>query len=275
MVNNNRLFVANKPSGVSSNKFLTSLKHKYKVKKAGFSGTLDPFASGCLLVAFGEYSKFFRFLNLTPKTYIATLWLGASSKSLDNENIDEVLNILPFHIDSLNIIVQSLKGTLTYTPPKFSAKKINGIRAYKLARQEKEFELKETSMEIYSSEILNYSHPFLTIKLSVSKGAYIRSYAELFSKKLGVFVTLSALKRVSEGEFKFDDEKALNPLLYLNLKENNYLGNLDDVKLGKKLNLTNFKNQNNGEYLLNLGDMHSIIKIENSEVSYMWNRINL
>lgn len=84
---NNKLLVVNKPMYLSSNFFLHKVKHKYKNKKAGFSGTLDPFATGCLIVAFGQYAKLFKYLNKTPKTYQAVLWLGVTSESLDIENI--------------------------------------------------------------------------------------------------------------------------------------------------------------------------------------------
>ncbi|MCZ6174190.1 tRNA pseudouridine(55) synthase TruB [Campylobacter ureolyticus] len=271
----NALFVANKPIGISSNFFLSKLKRKYNVKKAGFSGTLDPFASGSLIIAFGDYTKFFRFLNKTPKIYKATLWLGAKSKSLDNENIQSIKNISLFDKSTIEMIVKNLQGELTYTPPKFSAKKINGKRAYEMARNDEEFELKECKMNIYESKIINYSHPFLSILLSVSEGAYIRSYAELFSKKLGCDITLSALNRVSEGKFKYENEKFLNPFEYLNLKENFYLGDLNDLILGKKLNFKNFKFINDGKYLLNLGEFYSIIEIENNQVKYLWNRIKI
>ena len=72
---------------MSSNSYLNRIKRKYKNKKAGFSGTLDPFAKGCLIVAFGQYSKLFNYLEKTPKSYRTTIWLGASSESLDLENI--------------------------------------------------------------------------------------------------------------------------------------------------------------------------------------------
>ena len=83
----NKLFVVNKPLHISSNFYLRKIKRKYKTKKAGFSGTLDPFACGCLIVGFGQYTKLFQFLKKTPKTYRTTIWLGATSNSLDNENI--------------------------------------------------------------------------------------------------------------------------------------------------------------------------------------------
>ena len=83
----NRLFVIKKPIFISSNFYLRKIKRKYNTKKAGFSGTLDPFATGCLIVAFGQYTKLFQFLKKTPKTYRTTIWLGATSTSLDIENI--------------------------------------------------------------------------------------------------------------------------------------------------------------------------------------------
>lgn len=273
--NKNRLFVANKPSNISSNHFLSKLKRKYGVKKAGFSGTLDPFASGCLIVAFGSYTKFFRFLDKAPKIYEATIWIGATSQSGDNENITEVKDILPFDMSFIKTTIENLKGELEFTPPKFSAKKVDGKRAYNLARSGANFELKKCKMSVYSCEILSYCHPFLSLRLSVSEGAYIRSYAELFSQKLKVPATLSALKRVSEGAFKFENEKALNPLNFLNLKENFYNGRKEDILLGTKLDINKFKFQNSGEYILNLGEMHAIIEIKNGKVNYLWNRIEI
>jgi len=120
----NRLFVINKPIFISSNFYLRKIKRKYKTKKAGFSGTLDPFATGCLIVAFGQYTKLFQFLKKTPKTYRTTIWLGAQSTSLDIENID-VPSTMPKKLDINNIKSELLKlvGELTYLPPKYSAKK--------------------------------------------------------------------------------------------------------------------------------------------------------
>ncbi|OCR85586.1 tRNA pseudouridine(55) synthase TruB [Campylobacter fetus] len=269
----NRLFVANKPSGISSNHFLSRLKRKYGVKKAGFSGTLDPFASGALIVAFGNYTKLFNYLAKTPKTYVATLWLGANSQSLDNENIENICELKPFAMDSINIIMKDLQGKITYTPPKFSAKKIDGKRAYELARNGEEFEMKSSIMEIFNVKLIHYSHPFLSFEISLSEGAYVRSWANLFAKKLGVDGTLSALKRVSEGKFKFENEKALNPLEFLNLEKNNYLGNENNIKDGKKLDINEFQIKIDGTYYLTFDDFFSIIKIENGAVSYCLNKV--
>lgn len=92
----NRLFVVNKPIFRTSNGYMGYVKRKYGTKKVGFSGTLDPFATGCLIVATGQYTKLFQYLNKTPKSYKATLWLGVNSPSLDIENVDSIKEIKPF-----------------------------------------------------------------------------------------------------------------------------------------------------------------------------------
>ncbi|RUT51095.1 tRNA pseudouridine(55) synthase TruB [Campylobacter fetus] len=270
---NNRLFVANKPSGISSNHFLSRLKRKYGVKKAGFSGTLDPFANGVLIIAFGAYTKLFNYLEKTPKTYVATLWLGANSQSLDNENIRSVCNLKPFAMDSIDIVMKDLQGKITYVPPKFSAKKIDGKRAYALARNGEEFEMKSSVMEIFNVKLIHYCHPFLSFEISLSEGAYVRSWANLFAKRLGVDGTLSALRRVSEGRFKFENEKALDPLEFLNLAKNSYLGDEDNIKDGKKLDINEFQIKTDGTYYLIFDNFFSIIKIENGAVSYCLNKV--
>lgn len=270
----NRLFVANKPINISSNRFLGQLKKKYKVKSAGFSGTLDPFASGCLIIAFGAYTKLFNYINQAPKCYEATIWLGAKSASLDNANIEKISILEPFLLEDLQNFTNQLIGEIEFTPPKYSAKHINGARAYDLARKGIDFELKTQKMQVFSAQILNYSHPFLTISLKLSQGGYARSWAELLAKKLNCDATLSALKRISEGDFFYENEKALNPLDFLKLNKNEYLGDESDMALGKKLKIQNFKEQKNGLYLIAFDDFFSIIEIFNGEVKYKLNRIS-
>lgn len=271
----NRLFVAYKPSGCSSNYFLSSIKKKYNVKKAGFSGTLDPFAKGALIIAFGQYTKLFRYLKKIPKTYKATLWIGASSQTLDIEKITKVETLKPFHTDSIEFILKDLEGTLTYTPPKYSAKKIDGKRAYKLAREEKEVVLKEQTMKIDKLELLCYNHPFLTFRASVSEGAYIRSLGEIIAKRLGFDGVLSALSRESEGSFVYENEKALNPLEFLDIPKNEYLGDPLHVKLGKVLHVKDLAIQTNGRYTLVQDDEFAIIRVEDEKVKYELNKVAL
>lgn len=272
----NRLFVVNKPIFIGSNSYLGRIKRKYKVKKAGFSGTLDPFASGCLIVAFGKYTRLFNYLKKTPKTYRATLWLGVQSDSLDIENLGEVrIKSEELKIDDINEALLSLLGEIEYIPPKFSAKKIDGKRAYELARDGKEVELKKSKMNIYDIKLISYSHPFITFESTVSEGSYIRSLAQILCEKLEVKGALSYLKRLNEGEFKFENEKALNPLDFVDLPRNTYTGDKEWFDLGRKLNINFFENKDDGEYLIVFDDFFSIIQIKDLEPKYIINKIEL
>jgi len=269
----NRLFVVNKPIFRSSNGYMGYVKRKYGTKKVGFSGTLDPFATGCLIVATGQYTKLFQYLNKTPKSYKTTLWLGANSPSLDIEKIDSIKEVSPFTEQQVEEVLLSLKGELTYYPPKFCAKKINGKRAYELAREGQEVALKTITSTIYDIKLLNYNHPFVHFEAKVSEGTYIRSLGALIADKLGVDGTLSSLHRIHEGQFYFDDEKALNPFTHLAIPSNVYTGEEEYMELGKKLSLEYFETKEDGVYLIETSNFFSIIEIMGEEVKYRFNRI--
>lgn len=270
----NRLFVAYKPSGVGSNFFLTKLKREYKTKKAGFSGTLDPFAKGVLLIGIGSYTKLFRFLNKAPKVYRATLWLGAKSDTLDTEMIEHVEILKEFDESSVLEAVKSLEGSLTYEPPIFSAKRINGQRAYDLARAGKDFTLNKIDSTIYETKLLSYCHPFVTFEAKVSEGTYIRSLGLMIANRLGVeFGSLSALERLSEGQFTYDAQKPLDIKKSLNIAQNFYHGDSDNLKYGRVLALEDLEIKGDGFYWLDSGSFISIINIKNAEVNYELGRI--
>ncbi len=249
------------------------VKRKYGTKKVGFSGTLDPFATGCLIVATGQYTKLFQYLNKTPKSYKATLWLGANSPSLDIEKIDSIKEVSPFTQQQIEEVLHSLKGELTYYPPKFCAKKINGKRAYELAREGEEVALKTITSTIYDIKLINYNHPFVHFEATVSEGTYIRSLGALVANKLGVDGTLSSLHRIHEGAFYYDDEKALDPFTHLAIPSNVYRGDEAHLELGKKLSRESFETKEDGLYLIETSNFFSIIEILGEEVKYRFNRI--
>jgi tRNA pseudouridine55 synthase len=272
----NRLFVVNKPVFISSNFYLNRIKRKYKNKKAGFSGTLDPFACGCLIVAFGQYSKLFRFLKKTPKSYRTTIFLGAESSSLDIENIIGVnTDCKVFSKEKIENELQNLVGTLEYLPPKYSAKKIDGKRAYNLAREGVDFEMKKIISQVYDVKFISYCHPFITFDITVSEGSYIRSIAQILLERLGEVGTLSYLERLHEGEFFYDDEKSLNPLKYLDIPLNNYTGTKEWFDLGKKLDINYFEIKDDGEYLIIFNTFFAIVEIKDMEVKYILNKVLL
>ncbi|MDX4068391.1 tRNA pseudouridine(55) synthase TruB [Aliarcobacter skirrowii] len=269
----NRLFVVNKPMFISSNFYLNRFKRAFKNKKAGFSGTLDPFATGCLIVAFGQYAKLFQYLKKTPKRYQAVIWLGVTSESYDIERIFDINFVDRFDENFLKNELKKLKGKIDYIPPKFSAKKINGMKAYELARQNEDFELKKSTMEIFDIKFLKYNHPFISFEVSVSEGSYIRSLAQIFLENISSIGTLSYLKRVSEGQFKFENHKELNPLEYLDLEKNIYSGTKEWLEFGKKIRIEYLEKKKSGKYIIELDDFFSIIEIVENEVKYILNKI--
>lgn len=270
----NRLFVAYKPSWIGSNLFLNRIKRKYGTKKAGFSGTLDPFAKGVLLIGLGSHTKLFRFLDKTPKRYRATLWLGAKSDSLDLEMIEHVHILSEFTNDEVVSALHSLEGELEYEPPIFSAKRIDGQRAYDLARAGKKVVLNKINSTIYETKLLNYSHPFVTFEATVSEGTYIRSLGRIIAQRLGVeYGSLSMLERLSEGQFTYEGEKALDIKKSLNIPQNRYLGNYENVKYGRVLAIEDLEVKDDGYYWLDNGDNISIINVVNGEVKYELGRI--
>jgi tRNA pseudouridine55 synthase len=270
----NRLFVAYKPSGIGSNLFLSRLKREYKTKKAGFSGTLDPFAKGVLIIGMGSYTKLFRFLDKAPKTYRATLWLGAKSDSLDIEMIDEVEILSEFDERDVFKTIRSIEGILEYEPPIFSAKQINGQRAYDLARAGKEFTLNKITSTVYEIKPISYCHPFVTFEATVSEGTYIRSLGLIIANRLGVkYGSLSALERLSEGSFRYNGEEALDVRESLNIRQNFYFGDSDNLKYGRVLLLDDLKIKEDGVYWLDGGSFISIVKIADAEVNYELGRI--
>ncbi len=271
----NKLLVVKKPIFTSSNSYLNKIKRKYKNKKAGFSGTLDPFACGCLVVAFGQYSKLFNYFSKTPKTYKAVIWLGVQSDSFDIENVTSINESKIIHKKRIIEEIEKLKGEIEYTPPKFSAKKIDGKRAYALAREGVDFEMKKSTMNIRDTKFLNYNHPFITFEASVSEGSYIRSLAQILCERLDLIGTLSYLERINEGKFFFENEKDLNPLDYLDIPVNKYSGTKEWLYDGKRISIDYLEIKDNGKYLIVFDDFFSIIEIIENNVSYLLNKVTI
>ena len=271
----NRIFVAYKPTGLSSNQFLGRLKRKYKVKKAGYSGTLDPFAKGCLIVAFGNFTRFFRFLDKTPKSYRATLWLGAASDTLDIEQVSDPKVIKPFKEEDILSILEDLKGELEYEPPIFSAKKINGVRAYDLARAGKKVELNKINSTIYDIKLNHYCHPFVSFEATVSEGTYIRSLGKIIANRLGVDGALSALERLREGSFCYNNENPISVLDALTMQRITFSGDIEDIWLGKKIALKSLSIQEEGIYLLHDDKLAAVLEIKDQKVSYLLNKVDI
>jgi len=190
------------------NKVKFKLKHKFDFKKikVGHAGTLDPLATGLMIVCTGKYTKQIDTYQAQVKEYIATLKLGSTTPSFDLETeIDETFPTE--HIDSA-LIDETLKGFLgeiRQRPPAYSAIKIDGKRAYESARKGEAVKLKVREVEIKIFEIDDANFPEISFRIVCSKGTYIRTMANDFGKLLGSGAYLSSLRRTKIGEFSVDD----------------------------------------------------------------------
>ena len=204
-----RVILIDKPAGISSFGVVAKVRgylrnecgHKVKV---GHTGTLDPFATGLLILLSGKMTKKSNEFLKLDKEYIADLKLGFKSSTGDPEGeIEKVDDRVP-DAKEIEDILQTFIGEIEQIPPKYSAIKINGQRAYKLARKGVDFEVPMRRIRIYNIEVLEYEYPRLAIRCRVSSGTYIRTLAEDIGLKLGVGAYLTALRRTKIGEYSVD-----------------------------------------------------------------------
>lgn len=215
------ILLVDKPAGWTSfdvvAKIRSQIRHSYTEKgekptkrqlKVGHAGTLDPFATGLLVLLMGDATKkATEFLKL-DKVYEATIYLGKTSTTGDPEG--ELTGVSDIHPTRASIedVLKKFTGSVRQRPPIFSAIKINGQRAYKLARDGKEVELPERVVAIYSLELLEYEYPFLKVRTHVSSGTYIRSLAVDIGAALETGAYCSELRRTSIGSWDIKEASA-------------------------------------------------------------------
>jgi tRNA pseudouridine55 synthase len=177
--------------------------------KVGHTGTLDPLASGLLVLLLGTYTKKATELSKLDKTYQVTMKLGETSTTGDGEgNITAVSSDKP-SLDALQTVLEGFRGEIEQIPPIYSAIKIGGQRAYKLARQGKMVKMEPRKVKIYDITEVEYKYPEVKFTTRVSSGTYIRSLVEDIGKQLGTGAYMSALRRTKVGNF--DIGKSLDP----------------------------------------------------------------
>ncbi len=184
-----------------------ALRHKgFRKIKVGHAGTLDPLATGVLLVCIGKATKRVNELQAEKKEYVAEVTLGATTPSFDMEHeVDRTYPTEHITREMIDDALQGLCGERFQIPPIYSAKKIDGVRAYELARAGEVVEVRKALINIYSIEILDLTMPKLTIKVSCSKGTYIRSLASEIGEALQSGGYLSALRRTCSGGYRVED----------------------------------------------------------------------
>ena len=191
-----------KPIGMSSNMVLQKVRKVFFNCKAGYVGTLDPLASGFLPIALGKATKTIKFLEKSYKEYVFTVKWGLQTSTGDLEG-DIITNVNKFpNLDDIKNTLKKFFGETLQTPHKFSSKKINGIRAYKLARKNKKFKLKKNKIDVKNFLLVTKnSNDKTTFYIKCSSGTYIRSLAEDMAKIMRTYGTLIALRRIGFGEF--------------------------------------------------------------------------
>ena len=191
-----------KPIGISSNLALQKVRKIFNFCKAGYLGTLDPLASGFLPIALGNATKTIKYLDDSNKEYNFEVNWGMKTSSGDLEGtIEDIKKKYPTREEILEILPKFL-GYYDQEPHKFSSKKVNGIRAYKLARRKLEFTLKKKKIKIFDLQLLNcLSETRASFYVKCSSGSYIRRLAEDIAKSIGTFATVTALRRVGFRDF--------------------------------------------------------------------------
>jgi tRNA pseudouridine55 synthase len=205
--NEGAVFLVDKPAGWSSFKVVKTLRRFINLQKVGHAGTLDPLATGLLILCCGKATRTISEIQKKPKTYRAEITLGASTPSFDSE--EKISQTAPFRHITLealqNVLSKNFTGEIWQKPPMYSAIKQNGKRLYELARQGKVVKRKPRKIMIHNTHILSFDLPHLTLYIKCSSGTYVRSIANDLGRQLHTLAYLSGLKRLTIGEYDLKD----------------------------------------------------------------------
>jgi len=207
------IFLLDKPAGRSSNQALQDVKRIYSARKAGHTGSLDPFATGMLPLCFGEATKTAGFMLDADKSYRATAQFGVSTSTGDTEGAIEREEPVP-ELSAADIegAMAKFQGVTEQVPPMYSALKHEGQPLYKLAREGREVERKPREVTIHSLELESWDVPNLTFRVDCSKGTYVRTLAEDLATTLGSCAHLESLRRLSVSPFNESDMVTMEDL---------------------------------------------------------------
>ena len=271
---NKGIIAINKPKDWTSFDVVNKIKHMVKPNKVGHLGTLDPMATGVLLVTVGKATKLFDIMQEKQKTYVATFEFGYETDSLDATGITQkTSNVIP-KIDQIEAVLPKLIGKISQIPPLFSAKSVNGVRAYDLARRGETFELKPKQVEVFDIKIVEYKDKILKLEIVCGSGTYIRSVGRDIAYELNSYATMTELVRTKVGKFELKNCKEISNLnsenIYENVSKLNEVLDYELLDLGKELTnkllngMTIKVDVKDGNYFLNYeNDIVAIVKVEN------------
>jgi len=203
----------NKPADISSQQAVSRVKRIFAAKKAGHAGTLDPLATGVLVVCLNEATKIARFLTDLDKEYVVRLKLGEQTDSYDSTGrITATKDCSAIRDPDIHRILPLFTGTIKQTPPAYSAIKIRGQVSYALARKGITVEIPERTITIHSIDFIGFEPPYLDLRVSCSKGTYIRSLCNDIGISLEVGAHLVSLVRTKTGIFRIEDSLSIDAL---------------------------------------------------------------
>lgn len=279
MNNYNGILIVNKPSGITSRDVVNIVGKTLNIKKVGHTGTLDPMATGVLVLCLGNALKVCELITANDKEYIAKVILGIETETLDTTS--PIINTKKTNItkEEIEKVLNSFKGSYLQEVPKYSAVKINGKKLYEYAREGKEIELPKKMVTIYDIQLVSditYYNDTTTfyIKTTVSKGTYIRSLIRDIGYKLNTYGCMDSLERTRQGIFNIDNSYTLEEIKNNNYKLLSIEKSLPNIPLVQVDNKTLFKIKN-GVKLKKFfdGDM-AIIKDKNKVVAIYKNDLN-
>ena len=211
--NNGQTLLVDKDLDWTSFDVVKKIKNIIKCKKVGHAGTLDPLATGLLIICTGKNTKKINDIQNQDKVYTGEFILGKSTPSHDLETeFNSQKDIKNITSDRIEEVSKRFVGEQLQRPPKFSAVKVNGKRAYEYARDNEEVKIKEKNINIYEFKITEFNLPNISFKISCTKGTYIRSIARDFGEKLGCGAVLSKLRRTEIGNYNVEDAFKVNDL---------------------------------------------------------------
>ena len=213
------VLLLDKASGLTSNSALQGARRLFSAAKAGHTGTLDPLATGLLPLCFGEATKFSADLLNADKTYEADLLFGITTDTGDSEGVAVLQRPVSFSLAELDAALSHFRGPILQIPPMYSALKRNGRPLYELARQGIEVEREARAVTIHDLQLLEFSGDRCRLRVSCSKGTYIRTLSEDIGELLACGAHLTALRRTVVGPLSIDDAHTLDHLTALSGEE--------------------------------------------------------
>ena len=206
----------NKPAGWTSQDVCTKLRHVLKVKKAGHTGTLDPMAAGVLPVCVGKATRIIEYYDRDSKSYHASMKLGVTTDTLDiTGEVTETAGYRDVTEKAVREAFRAYTGNVRQIPPKYSALKINGKRAYDLAREGKSFEISPREIVIYDNSVtrIDLENGEIEFDVTCSKGTYIRTMCDDIGRSLGCGAVMTALTRTASGFFRIEDSHTIEEII--------------------------------------------------------------